>query len=217
LELEADMRLTEDFTAIADDEFRIQFSNKAGEDFLIDLFDLETILAPTLFALSGRAAVLAPIRANYADDLLDTSQQGTLLPRPQAHILHERTYFSYSRNERLLTRGTPIVFYESGKANGRSAAVAVARITSTVVVPKCQIAATLLDGGVVAEEDIQSLSSGELIAATTVDNVLKFRTPVPLRDLRDMGCIDGSNLVTSKEITAEQLGKILDKGNGARE
>jgi GNAT superfamily N-acetyltransferase len=217
LELEADMRLTEDFTAIADDELRIQFSNKAGTNFLIDLFDLETILAPTLFALPGRAAVLVPIRANYADDLLDTSQQASLLPRPQAHILHERTYFSYSRNERLLTRGTPVVFYESGKVNGRSAAVAIARITSTVVVPKSHIAVTLLDGGVVAEEDIQSLSSGELIAATTVDNVLKFRTPVPLKELREIGCVDGSNLITSKAITAEQLGKILGKGNGTRE
>ncbi len=213
LELEADMRLTEDFTAIADDELRIQFCNKAGTDFLIDLFDLETNLAPTLFALPGRSGVLAPIRAIYADDLLDTSQQGSLLPRPQAHILHERTYFSNSRNERLLTRGTPVVFYESGKSNGRSAAVAVARVTSTVVVPKSQIAATLLDGGVVAEEDIQNLSSGELIAATTVDNILKFRTPVPLKDLRAMGCVDGSNLITSKAISAEQLVKILGKGN----
>jgi GNAT superfamily N-acetyltransferase len=217
LEVEANMRLAEDFTSIADDEHRIQFSDNTGTDFLIDLFDLETILAPTLFALPGRAGVLAPIRAIYADDLLDTSVQASLLPRPQAGILHERTYFSNPRNERLLIRGTPLVFYESGKANGRSAAVAVARITNTVVVPKSQIAATLLDGGVVAEDEIQSLSSGELIAATTVDNVLKFRTPVPLKDLRELGCVDRSNLITSKAITAEHLGKILSKGSGTRE
>lgn len=217
LEVEADMRFAEDFVAIADEELRIQFQNRAGTEFLIDLFDLETILSPTLFLLSGRDAVLAPIRAIYADDLLDTGEQASLLPRPQASILHERTYFSHSRNERLLSRGTPIVFYESGKANGRSAAIAVARITNTVVIPKSQIAATLLDGGVLAEDDIKNLSSGDLIAATTVDNVLKLRKPVPLRDLREFGCVDGSNLITSKPITLDQLEQILSKGQGTRE
>ncbi len=217
LEVAADMRFAEDFASITDDEFRIQFRSKSGTEFLIDLFDLETILSPTLFVLPGRNAVLAPIRAIYADDLLDTSEQTSLLPRPQAGILHERTYFSHARNERLLSRGTPIVFYESGKANGRRAAVAVSRITSTVVVPKSQIEATLLDGGVVAEEDIKNLTSGELIAATTVDNVLKLRKPVPLKHLRELGCIDKSNLVTSKSITSDQLAKILSKGQGTRE
>jgi hypothetical protein len=167
--------------------------------------------------MPGRSAVLAPIRAIYADNLLDTSEQTSLLPRPQAGILHERTYFSHPRNDRLLLRGTPIVFYESGKANGRSAAVAVARITSTVVVPKSQISATLLDGGVVAEEDIRNLSSGELIAATTVDNVLKLRKAVSLRELRELGCIDKSNLITSRPITSDQLQRILSKGQGTRE
>lgn len=217
LELEADMRFAEDFAAIADEKLRIKFRNQAGTEFLIDLFDLETILSPTLFVLSGRDAVLAPIRAIYADDLLDTGEQASLLPRPQASILHERTYFSHSRNERLLSRGTPIVFYESGKANGRKAAIAVARITNTVVIPKSQIAATLLDGGVLAEDDINNLSSGDLIAATTVDNVLKLRKPVSLNDLRELGCVDRSNLITSKPITPSQLEQILNKGQGTRE
>lgn len=217
LEVEADMRFAEDFASIADDELRIQFRNVVGEEFLIDLFDLETILSPTLFALPNRTAVLVPIRATYADDLLGTNQQTSFLPRPQASILHERTYFSQARNERLLTRGTPIVFYESGKANGRSAAVAVARITSTVVVPKSQVAATLLNSGVVAEDELKSLSSGDRIAATTVDNVLRLRKPVSLKDLRNFGCVDGSNLITSKSITSVQLEKILTKGQETRE
>jgi ribosomal protein S18 acetylase RimI-like enzyme len=217
LQVTADMRLADDLASIVDDEMRIQFQDQSGTEFVIDLFDLETILSPTLFVLPGRGAVLAPIRAAYADDLLGTSEQTSLLPRPQAAILHERTYFSSVRNERLLVPGTPIVFYESGKANGRSAAVAVARVTSTVVVPKSQIAATLLDGGVVAEEDIKELSSGESIAATTVDNVLKLRTPVTLRELRALGCVDRSNLITSRPITAVQLQQILTKGRGTRE
>jgi hypothetical protein len=116
-----------------------------------------------------------------------------------------------------LSRGTPIVFYESGKANGRSAAVAIARITNTVVIPKSQIAAALLDGGVVGEEDIKNLSSGDLIAATTVDNVLKLRKPVSFKHLQELGCVDRSNLITSKRIALDQLEQILNKGQGIRE
>ena len=217
LQVTADMRFAENFASIADDELRIQFQNQSGHEFMIDLFDLETILSPTLFLLSGRGAVLAPIRAAYADDLLDTAAQASLLPKPPAAIVHERTYFSSVRNERLLVKGTPIVFYESGKSNGRSAAVAVARVTSTVVVAKSQIAAPLLDGGVVAEEDIKDLSSGTQIAATTVDNVMKLRKPVPLKYLREAGCIDASNLITSRHITSDQLQKIMIKGQGTRE
>jgi ribosomal protein S18 acetylase RimI-like enzyme len=217
LQVTADMRFAEDFGSIADEELRIQFQNQIGTEFMIDLFDLETILSPTLFLLPGRGAVLAQIRASYADDLLGTAQQASLLPKRQAAILHERTYFSTVRNERLLTKGTPVVFYESGKSNGRSAAVAVARVTSTVIVAKSQIAATLIDGGVVSEEDIRDLSSGVQIAATTVDNVMKLRNPVPLKHLRAFGCVDGSNLITSRPITSAQLQQIITEGQGTRE
>lgn len=217
LQVTADMRFAEDFASIADEELRIQFQNQNGNEFMIDLFDLETILSPTMFLLAGRGAVLAPIRASYANDLLGTAAQASLLPKPQAAILHERTYFSSVRNERLLAKGTPVVFYESGKSNGRSAAVAVARVTSTVVVAKSQIAAPLIDGGVVAEEDIKDLSSGAQIAATTMDNVMKLRKPVPLKYLREFGCIDASNLITSRPITSDQLQRIMTEGQGTCE
>jgi GNAT superfamily N-acetyltransferase/predicted nucleic acid-binding protein len=217
LQATADMHFAESLASVVDDEQRVHFQTEAGEELMIDLFDLETILSPTLFMLPGRTAVLAPIRASYADDLLGTADQTSLLPRPQAAILHERTYFSSARNERLLLKGSPIVFYESGKANGRSAAVAVARVTSTVVVPKSQITATLIDGGVVDEEDIKDFSSGSLIAASTVDNVMKLRKPVALKLLREFGCVDGSNLITSRQITSNQLNQIMIEGHGTRE
>lgn len=93
----------------------------------------------------------------------------------------------------------------------------MARVTSTVVVPKSQIAATLIDGGVVAEDDIKDLSSGVLIAATTLDNVMKLRKPVALKHLREFGCIDGANLITSRPITSDQLQQIMTEGQGTRE
>jgi hypothetical protein len=78
-------------------------------------------------------------------------------------------------------RGTPVVFYESGKSNGRSAAIVVARVISTVVVPKGQIAASLLERGVVDDEGLEDFNSGKVVAATTVDNVLKLRRPVSFK------------------------------------
>ena len=93
----------------------------------------------------------------------------------------------------------------------------MARVTSTVIVAKSQIAATLIDGGVVSEEDIRDLSSGVQIAATTVDNVMKLRDPVALKHLRAFGCVDGSNLITSRPITSAQLLQIITEGQGTRE
>jgi ribosomal protein S18 acetylase RimI-like enzyme len=211
------MGFAEDFTVLADEKQRVAFEDKDGTEFVIDLFDLETILSPTLFQLPDRNAVLVPIRATYADDMFGTAQQGSLLPRRQAAVLHERVYFSASRNERLLQRGVPVVFYESGKANGRSAAIVVARVISTVIIPKGQITASLFDAGVVDDEDLEDFNSGRVVAATTLDNVLKLRKPVSLKQLREFGCVDGANLVTSRLISAAQLAAIIEKGEGTRE
>jgi hypothetical protein len=49
IESASDMRFAEEFASIADDELRIQFRSESGAEFVIDLFDLETILSPTLF------------------------------------------------------------------------------------------------------------------------------------------------------------------------
>jgi hypothetical protein len=60
LQATTDMIFPANFASIADDDLRIQFHNKEGRNFVIDLFDLETNLSPTIFLLSGRGAVLAP-------------------------------------------------------------------------------------------------------------------------------------------------------------
>jgi hypothetical protein len=212
-----DMRFPSVLPSIDTDDVRIQFENKQGKEFLIDLFDLETALSPTILLLPGRGGVLVPIKASYAGDLLGTAAQGSLLPQPQAAILHERAYFSSARNERLLQKGVPAIFYESGKPNGRSAAVAVARVTHTLIVPKRKVASTLIESGVLDEDGLTRLSSGEQIAATSIDNIMKLRKPVPLKRLRELGCIDRSNLITSRPITSKQLSEIITEGGGTRE
>lgn len=213
----SDMVFPGNLPRIVGDDVRIPFGNKEGKEFVIDLFDLETTLSPTMFLLPGRSGVLVPIRAAYADDLLGTAVQASLLPRRQAAMIHERTYFSAVRNLGVLRKGIPIVFYESGKSNGRAAAIALARVRSTVVVPKRQIATALIESGVLDVDELSQMTAGEQVAATTVDNVLRLRTPVGLRRLRELGCIDGANLVTSRAISADQLQQIISEGQGTSE
>lgn len=213
LQTTADMLFPDVLPAIANHDVQIQFENKDGKEFVINLFDLETALSPVIFLLPKRGGIIAPIRPAYANDLFGTAAQASLLPKPQAAILHERTYFSTTRNERMLQKGIPIIFYESaGRSNGRKAAIAVARITSTVIVPKRQMASNLIECGVLNDDDFDNLSLGEQVAATSIDNIMKFRNPVPLNRLREIGCADGANLVTSRTITPEQLQKIISEG-----
>ena len=217
LQSASDMLLPQTLPAMTSDDVRIPFESKEGKQFAIDLFDLETALAPTMFILEGRAGVLAPIRAAFADHLLGTATQISLLPLRQASALHDRTYFSAARNLALMRRGTPVVFYESGKANGRCAAIAIARVRSTVVVPKRKIAASLIETGVLDEDEVAEITTRDEVAATTVDNVMKLTKPVGLNRLRELGCIDGSNAVTSRAISASQLQQIIIEGQGEHE
>jgi hypothetical protein len=213
----ADMRFPANLPAIAGDDVRIPFEHTDGKQYVIDLFDLETALSPTLFLLAGRSAVLVPIKARYADHLLGTACQASLLPTLQAEVLHSRTYFSSSRNRGLFPKGTPLVFYESGGFNGRCAAIALARVRNTSVVPKRQVASAQIESGVLDEVELIEITSGEQVAATTIDNVMRFRCPVGLNRLRELGCVDRSNAVTSRRITPEQLQRIANEGQGASE
>jgi hypothetical protein len=217
LQAMTDMCFPENLPAIVGDDVRIPFESMDGKEFVIDLFDLETTLSPTLFLLPGRSSVLVPIRAAYADNLLGTSAQASLLPKHQAAVLHACTYFSAVRNHHLLRRGTPIVFYESGTHSGRSAAIALARVRSTVVLSKQKIAPALIECGVLDENELTAITTGEQVSATTIDNVMKLRSPVRLKRLRKLGCIDRANAVTSRRITSDQLQQIVSEGQGTYE
>jgi hypothetical protein len=65
---------------------------------------------------------------------------------------------------------------------------------------------------VLAPEQIDEITKYDDAAATTFDNVIEFRIPVPLKTLRETGCIDGANLVSAKSITPQQLANIVNEG-----
>jgi GNAT superfamily N-acetyltransferase len=102
---------------------KVSFTSHDGTAHQISIEDLETALSPTLLCPSSRKYILLPIRRVFADHLLNTSLQISLLPTNAAALFHERVYYSASRNSKLFTSGSVLVFYESGRGRGRSAAV----------------------------------------------------------------------------------------------
>lgn len=113
---------------------------------------------------------------------------------------------------RAFSLGTPLLFYESGGGGGRASVTAVARITGSEVHSKAEVSAELLRHGVLDSRDLVDLMGSDFVAVTTFDNVMAFERPVRLERLRQIGCVDGSNLVTAKPITHEQLVAILEEG-----
>ena len=198
-------------------DMRVNFEAKDSTEFAIDLFDLETTLSPTILLLDGRPAILVPIKAIYADDLLGTAEQISLFPKRRASVIHERTYFCSSRNVKLFPKGTVVVFYESGKSNGRMAATALARVRHAEIIAKHKLSQATIESGVLDEHELIEITEGEQVTALTFDNVLKLKRPVPLSRLRQLGCVDKSNAVTSRMITAAQLQQIVEEGRGTRE
>jgi GNAT superfamily N-acetyltransferase len=187
----------------------INLTNSADLTLTIPLIKLENLLSPVLFLLPGRPGALVPIRRRYVDELLGGCPQLSFLQPPEARLLHERVYFSSSRNQKILTEGTPILFYESAHDGGRASVIALARIVRTERVLKDAVNPKHTRRGVFDTKNLQSLTKTSTLAATTFDNIFRFRDPVPLNRLRQIGC---RNFRTAQPISHEKLLIIVQEG-----
>ena len=190
----------------------IAFTSDLGPLSAVPLFVAEGLLSPTLIVVAERGGTIVPIRWRYAEQLLQASPQMLLAPSREAGLFSDRVYFSSARNARVLSSGTPLLFYESGGGGGRASVTAIARVTGSEVHSKAEVSAELLRHGVLDSRDLIDLMASEFVAVTTFDNVMAFERPVRLERLRQIGCVDGANLVTAKPITHEQLVTILEEG-----
>jgi predicted nucleic acid-binding protein/GNAT superfamily N-acetyltransferase len=194
------------------DKPEIVIASPSGTLSKISLFDLETLLSPTLFALPKRNAVVVPITRTYATDLLGADDQYSFLEVPEAHFLSRRTYFNTTRAARAMIRGSAIAFYESKRDGGRGAIVAIGRIVEVTAIPVCNTPEALQRGGVV--EDVETLTKAPRVLATTFDNLVTLPKPVSLSALRQIGCATGTNFVSATPITAKHLAAIIEVGRG---
>lgn len=178
----------------------------AGYEMDIPLMELEALLSPSLFLMPGRKGVVTPIKRGYAEDLLGTSDQFSLLASPEAKMLKERAYFSSPQTARLFQRGTPVIFYESGRdGKGRKAAIAIARVTSSTISLKSEVPQGHSRRGVLSPDMLNELGRSEQTVTTIIDNIMPFQKPIPFARLLELGCADRAGLVTSRSINADQL------------
>jgi len=190
----------------------IPIKGPTGQVVNVPLEELETLLSPAILFLPGRSGAIVPIRRVYAADLIGGAKQLSLLASPEAVLLRERVYFSHPRTAGVLTKGIPIFFYESARKGGSASVMAAARVVRTELVSKDGANQELLRRGVLDKKILKNICLADTVVATTIDNIMIFRSPVGLERLRALGAIDGANLVTARPLRAEQVIKIVDEG-----
>jgi GNAT superfamily N-acetyltransferase len=204
--------LPNDLTALsADGDITIQLPTGASKK--IDTTSLETLLGPTIIVWPGRSGVIVPIARSYADDLLGTSDQPSLgfVTNRDAAFLSKRGYVNSPRTAKQMHPGSPIIFYESKRnGKGRGAAVAVARIVSSVVVSKSQIDAKSDKRLVI--DDADQFSATDDVLLTTFDNLMPFPTIVGLMKLKEFGATGSANLISAVSLSSEQIASVLTCG-----
>lgn len=186
--------------------------NTGQRDIEMSLAEIERSLSPVLFLFQGRDGVIVPIQEQYARELLGSSPQLSMLAPPEAILRRERVYISAPITHRRMAPGTPMIFYESLDGNGRGCAIALARITNSRVVSKAEALGKVKRRGVLDDRTLEQRSVGKEVTETSFDNIFLFKSPVPLERLRQLGCIDGSNLVSARTISFDKLTQVVREG-----
>ncbi|HEX7889455.1 MAG TPA: GNAT family N-acetyltransferase [Ramlibacter sp.] len=183
-----------------------------GQRVLVPLYKLESLLAPILLCLPGREGVLVPIRKHFEEHLLADSPQDSLLPRGKAQLAPLRHYLSDKKTLKNFARGDLMFFYESVKNKGAGAVVAVGRVLRAYLRDESAMHAGDLAPSVLDSSQLSSIGVSKTKTITVFDNVLRLPRPVPLRELRSMGCGEPHQLITSQRLSSGQVQAILEKG-----
>lgn len=182
-----------------------------GNRRYVRLHDVESGLAPTIFCLPGRPAVITPIQRDFAEKLLEHSPQSSLLPRARAAQYSERHYLSAEKTLKFFVRGAIMLFYESGRGGGSAAIVAVARVQRAYLKPEDAIDQDDFDPSVLSPETLSSIGRSKSKTVAAFDNLILLKKPVPLSSLQKIGCGDPNQLISTRPINSEQLNMILSE------
>lgn len=183
---------------------------KRGRDYEADLFQLETVLSPSVMLLPKRTGVILPIAPAFAENLL--SRADDLLPfalSEEALLRVEKAYFRKPNNTKMFSVGMPIAFYESGSGRG---VIGCARITSIKIV-SCDNALKLYrKHGVLDEKQLrQQADKNGNVQVITFDNFKVFSHPISMKRLQELGSAK-ANMVEPEKLSHEQLFFILHEG-----
>lgn len=180
-----------------------------GNQTHVTLDVLESLLSPALLCLSGRPAVITPVKKSFSEPLLGHSPQGSLLPLGTASLFQDRHYLSSSRTLQHFKRGTLILFYESTKQGGRSEVVAIARVREAYLKPSEGLGASDFKQSVLTAKSLTSIGKSKMKTVAVFDNIFPLPRNVPLNLLKRIGCGRPNDLITTRPITDAQLQEIL--------
>jgi len=184
----------------------------------LSLFDFETLVSPGVVLCPGRAALIVPIKLQFAKGLFANVQaQGFLFPAPEALLHVEKAYFKSTRGASKFTLGTLVLFYLSGSGNGTKEVIGCARLTYTDVLSVDEVELKLKRQGVLSRSELEGIanSSGKL-HVFTFDNFNEFPTRIPFSFLKDMSMISGANLITTEQLSARDCAQVCEFGYGLR-
>lgn len=193
-------------------KLKVPIETPLQKKVVLDHMDLENLLSPVLVLFYSRPCAIIPIQREHADDLLGTSNQFSMLDNKEAILRKVRTYFRTPRGASSLGPGTGLLFYESGKSKGRSAAIAIARVVSSRVEYKDNISIDELRDGVLDENVFREIVKGEQVLAISFDNIMALPKPVPFSALKKLDCADDSNLVTARAISSKAFESVISEG-----
>lgn len=183
-----------------------------GNRVHVTLDRLESLLAPTLFCLPGRSAVITPVRRTYAEPLLGHSLQGSLLPHTSASLYADRIYISHRNTLKHFRLGVLMFFYESGKEGGSSQIVAVARVREAYLKACDAFGVSDLHQAVLTTNTLRDIGKSSMKTVTLFDNIFALPRPVGLKTLKELGCGRPNDLITTHAISDQQAQAILTEG-----
>jgi len=191
----------------------IDVTNVDGENQQISLSNLERLLHPTLIVDENTPSVISPIRRFYADALFGIKKpQLSLLESSEAVLSRRRVYFCKPAAKKCFEKGGVVFFYESGKGDGKSAIIAAARIVECSIAKVSDMDESLLRLGVIDRNMLSKVTSDGNQAVVFFENVIHFKKPVGYDYLKSIGCDNGSNFITSQNISSGKTMKILQAG-----
>ncbi|MFM0249395.1 GNAT family N-acetyltransferase [Paraburkholderia sediminicola] len=208
----ARVRLPDAAPVYRDVDQQVRLVRPDGNVGHVSLMTLETLLSPALFCLPGRAAVISPVRHEFAEDLLAHSPQKSLLPHARARLYKERHYLSGAATLRHFKRGNLILFYESAKNKGLGAIVAIARVQQAYLKSQEAMENSDLDPSVLDSAGLEAIGRSKTKTVTVFDNIICLERPVPLATLQRLGCGSPQDLLTTHAIDNTQLQGILQEG-----
>lgn len=211
----AEIKLPEKIPSYCGARQIIEYRDSDGTLKAVSISELETLLSPLILLLPDRHGVIVPIRRAFADDLLGTSDQLSLLGSHSASIHSSRVY--YCKPNKTIQPDSVVIFYESSGGNGRSAAVAIAKVTQVRELTPAQIAVETNKIGVLHHSELERIGKSPRKLTVLCSSITKFNELVPYSKLCQLGCNNGARFVTATRIGYRELLGVVSAGgsNGA--